>query len=69
MGCEMSEGWLFRLRSSLGAQHAAPAWPSTRVEHDDGAVCLRRLSGVAESAATPSDAAIEPWPPPAAVTR
>ena len=24
----MAEGWLFRLRSTLGAQHAVPAWPA-----------------------------------------
>ena len=23
----MSEGWLFRLRTSLGSQQAAPTWP------------------------------------------
>ena len=24
----MAEGWLFRLRTSLGSQYTAPAWPS-----------------------------------------
>lgn len=26
----MSEGWLFRLRSGLGAPQVAPAWPTSR---------------------------------------
>lgn len=26
----MSEGWLFRLRSGLGASQVAPAWPTSR---------------------------------------
>ncbi len=26
----MSEGWLFRLRSGLGASQVAPAWPTQR---------------------------------------
>ena len=26
----MAEGWLFRLRSTLGAPHAGPAWPAGR---------------------------------------
>lgn len=26
----MAEGWLFRLRSTLGAPHAVPAWPAGR---------------------------------------
>lgn len=40
----MAEGWLFRLRTSLGAQHAAPAWPVSRevFAPPDGAVVLRR---------------------------
>ena len=25
--CVVADGWLFRLRSTLGAQHAVPAWP------------------------------------------
>lgn len=28
-GCVMADGWLFRLRSTLGAQHAVPAWPAS----------------------------------------
>lgn len=31
----MAEGWLFRLRTSLGAQYSAPAWPSVRDEDAD----------------------------------
>ena len=26
----MAEGWLFRLRTSLGSQYSAPAWPTVR---------------------------------------
>ncbi len=36
----MAEGWLFRLRSSLGAQHAVPAWP---VERDGSMDDARRM--------------------------
>ena len=28
----MAEGWLFRLRTSLGSQYTAPAWPTVREE-------------------------------------
>jgi len=31
----MAEGWLFRLRTSLGSQYSAPAWPTVREEGAD----------------------------------
>ena len=39
----MNEGWLFRLRTNLGAGRSAPAWPQgpTAPRADDGP-CLRR---------------------------
>lgn len=30
----MADGWLFRLRSTLGAPHAVPAWPASAAPRD-----------------------------------
>jgi hypothetical protein len=32
----MADGWLFRLRSTLGARHAVPAWPASPPPADAG---------------------------------
>lgn len=32
----MADGWLFRLRSTLGARHAVPAWPASSPPDDAG---------------------------------
>jgi len=62
----MAEGWLFRLRTSLGSQYTAPAWPSVRGEETDKSAAsgLRRPTperpdderdGVIESSVSPRD--------------
>ena len=37
----MAEGWLFRLRSTLGAPHAVPAWPAGRDSGGEAMPALR----------------------------
>ena len=38
----MNEGWLFRLRSSLGSHQSVPAWPSARTDETSTLPPLRR---------------------------
>ena len=57
----MAEGWLFRLRSTLGAQHAVPAWPAGREGTGDPMPSLRDADATAP--ATPDETlAIPPEP-------
>jgi hypothetical protein len=59
----MSEGWLFRLRTSLGAGRAAPAWPeSPRAARDGDAPALRRPAPTAARDVTPDAGAAHDAP-------
>ena len=49
----MAEGWLFRLRSTLGAPHAVPAWPAAR---DSGGEAMPALREADAGTATTPDA-------------
>jgi hypothetical protein len=49
----MNEGWLFRLRSSLGSHQSVPAWPSSRTEEASGLPPLRRPTVSPAAAAEP----------------
>ena len=53
----MNEGWLFRLRSSLGSHQSVPAWPSSRADETSTLPPLRRPA--APPAATSETCAIE----------
>jgi hypothetical protein len=47
----MSEGWLFRLRTNLGAGRTAPTWPDAPAAPRDSEVpVLRRAAGPATGA-------------------
>ena len=53
----MNEGWLFRLRSSLGSHQSVPAWPSSRADETSSLPPLRRPA--APHAAAAETCAIE----------
>ena len=46
----MAEGWLFRLRSTLGAPHAVPAWPAGREGGGEAMPALRDADANASTA-------------------
>jgi hypothetical protein len=59
----MAEGWLFRLRSTLGAPHAVPAWPAGR---ESGGEAMPAVRDADAGTTTADDPATGPAADPAA---
>ena len=49
----MADGWLFRLRSTLGARHAVPAWPASGRTDDAPAALEAEWPPLCDAGATP----------------
>lgn len=49
----MADGWLFRLRSTLGARHAVPAWPASGRSDDAPAALEAEWPPLRDAGATP----------------
>jgi hypothetical protein len=58
----MSDGWLFQLRTTLGARHAVPAWPAagSRTEPRSAATSERAPTAPAAARAPEYGAELNP---------